>query len=128
MYQVGVPLNRLRISQFFSIDTAGSLVQMCEFYPELFDKICKREPNAYMAMLYFDTEMFRRQKEKKQGKKDKDIDYKKKFSEMLKEEWRFDNKPMQNVRKQINRLMIKYGPFLNQKHYKEFCNNFSSFL
>lgn len=42
MYQVGIPINRLRISQFFSIDTIRSLVNMCEFYPGLFDKICKR--------------------------------------------------------------------------------------
>ena len=122
MYQVGVPINRLRISQFFSIDTARSLTQMCEFYPELFDKICKREPNAYMAMLYYDTELFRRQKKNKQAKKDEEVDYKNKFFEILKEEWRFDNKPMKMVKKQINRLLIKYGPFLNQKHYKELCN------
>lgn len=122
MYQVGVPINRLRISQFFSIDTARSLTQMCEYYPELFDKICKREPNAYMAMLYYDTELFRRQKKNKQAKKDEEVDYKDKFFEMLKEEWRFDNKPMQMVKKQINRILIKYGPFLNQKHYKELCN------
>ena len=77
---------RLRISQFFSIDTAGSLTQMCEFYSELFDKICKREPNAYMAMLYYDTEMFRRQKKNKQQKKDEEVDYKKKFFKMMKME------------------------------------------
>lgn len=99
MYQVGVPINRLRISQFFSIDTVRSLTQMCEFYPKLFDKICKREPNAYLAMLYYDTELFRRQKKNKQAKKDEEVDYKNKFFEMLKEEWRFDNKPMQMVKK-----------------------------
>lgn len=122
MYQVGVPINRLRISQFFSIDTAGSLTKMCEFYPGLFDKICKREPNAYMAMLYFDTELFRRQKKNKQAKKDEEVDYKNKLFEMLKEEWRFDNKSMQTVKKRVNRILIKYGPFLNNKHYKELCN------
>lgn len=122
MYQVGTPINRLRISQFFSIDTIRSLVNMCEFYPGLFDKICKREPNAYMAMLYFDTEMFRRQKKNKQAKKDEEVDYKNKLFEMLKEKWRFDNKSMQYVKKRINRILIKYGPFLNQKHYKELCN------
>lgn len=122
MYQVGVPINRLRISQFFSIDTARSLTQMCEFYPELFDKICKREPNAYMAMLYYDTELFRRQKKNKQAKKDEEVDYKNKFFEILKEEWRFDNKSMQSVKKRINAILIKYGPFLNQNHYKELCN------
>lgn len=62
LYQVGTPINRMRLSQFFSIDTVGSLVKMCQFYPDLFEKICKREPNAYMAMLYYDTEMFRRKK------------------------------------------------------------------
>lgn len=41
---------------------------------------------------------------------------------MLKEEWRFDNKSMQYVKKRINRILFKYGPFLNQKHYKELCN------
>ena len=122
MYQVGIPMNRLRISQFFSIDTAGSLTQMCEFYPDLFDKICKREPNAYMAMLYYDTELFRRQKKNKQAKKDEEVDYKEKFFEMMKEQWRFETKSMQMVKKQISRLLIKYGSFLNQKHYKELCN------
>lgn len=73
-------------------------------------------------MLYYDTELFRRQKKNKQAKKDEEVDYRNKLFEMLKEEWRFDNKPMQRVKKQINRLLIKYGPFLNQKHYKELCN------
>lgn len=122
MYQVGIPINRLRISQFFSIDTISSLVNMCEFYPGLFDKICKREPNAYMAMLYYDTELFRRQKKNKQAKKDEEVDYKEKFFGIMKEEWRFDNKSMQYVKKCINRILIKYGPFLNQKHYKKLCN------
>lgn len=122
MYQVGVPINRLRISQFFSIDTAGSLTKMCEFYPGLFDKVCKREPNAYMAMLYFDTELFRRQKKNKQAKKDEEVDYKNKLFGMLKEDWRFDNKSMQTVKKRVNRILIKFGPFLNQKYYKELCN------
>ena len=111
MYQVGIPINRLRISQFFSIDTIRSLVNMCEFYPGLFDKICKREPNAYMAMLYYDTELFRRQKKNKQAKKDEEVDYKEKFFGMMKEEWRFDNKSMQYVKKRVNRILIKYAKF-----------------
>lgn len=121
MYQVGVPLNKLRISQFFSIDTAGSLVKMCEFYPGLFDKICKREPNAYMAMLYFDTEMFRRQKKKNQTKKDEEIDYKKKALELLNESWRFDTPTTKKLYKYITRIMMKFGPHITQKHYKTMC-------
>lgn len=122
MYQVGVPLNRLRISQFFSIDTASSLVQMCEFYPELFDKICKREPNAYMAMLYFDTELFRRNKEKKQkSDKEENIDYKKKLMELLSESWRFESKSGRTVYVAVSRLLLKYGPVIQEKEYKDLC-------
>lgn len=60
MWQVGVPKNQLRISQFFSIDTAKCLVKMSEFKPDLMNRIIKREPNAYLASLYYDSEMFRR--------------------------------------------------------------------
>ena len=59
MYQVGIHLNQLRVSQFFSVDTAKSLVRMNEYYPDLMDRIIRREPNAYLAALYWDSEMFR---------------------------------------------------------------------
>ena len=122
MYQVGVPMNRMRISQFFSIDTAGSLVNMCEFYPHLFDKICAREPNAYMAMLYYDTELFRRQKKNKQVKKDEDIDYKKRYFELRKEKWRFESKSMKYTLKSCDHLVLRYGAIMTNKHYKDLCN------
>lgn len=117
MYQIGVPKNRMRISQFFSIDTAGSLVQMCEFYPELFDKICKREPNAYMAMLYFDTELFRRIKKKNQDKAN--IDYKEKTFETMKETWRFESGQGAILIKHVERLLIKYGMHFTNGNYKD---------
>lgn len=122
MYQVGVGLGKLRISQFFSIDTASSLVQMCEFYPELFDKICKREPNAYMAMLYFDSEMFRRNKEKKQKtEKTEKVDHKARLMEMMNESWRFESKSMKMVHTHISRLLLKYGPTIREAEYKDLC-------
>lgn len=118
MYQVGVPLNRLRISQFFSIDTATSLVQMCEFYPDLFNKICKREPNAYMAMLYFDTEMFRRKKESKAKAKEENINYKEKLFELLKEDWRFQNTSGMKTKRTVERLLLLYAPIIKNMEYK----------
>lgn len=121
MYQVGVPLNRLRISQFFSIDTASSLVQMCEFYPELFDKICKREPNAYMAMLYFDTELFRRDKKRKEHKKEQKIDYKARLMKLLNESWRFESKQGKMIYVAISRLLLKYGPMIRESEYRDLC-------
>ena len=51
---------------------------MAQYYPGLYTKICEREPNAYMAMLYYDTELYRRAKREKDT-----VDYKKKFFEYI---------------------------------------------
>ena len=59
LYQIGHSRREMRLSQFFSIDTAKSLVRMSEHDPGLMDRIIAREPNAYLAALYWDTEMFR---------------------------------------------------------------------
>lgn len=59
LYQVGRTRPQMRISQFFSIDTARTLVSLSEFEPGLMERVSKREPNAYLAALYWDTEMFR---------------------------------------------------------------------
>ena len=85
MWQVGVPKNQLRISQFFSIDTAKCLVKMAEFKPDLMNRITKREPNAYLASLYFDSEMFRRSSpnRRKIEKDEEKKDYKKLVIQML---------------------------------------------
>lgn len=120
MYQVGVPINKMRISQFFSIDTASSLVKMCEFYPNLFDKICKREPNAYMAMLYFDTELFRRSNKKKQRKKD-NVNYKQKLMELMKESWRFETDSMKRLYKSVKRVVVLKGENFDNDQWKRLC-------
>lgn len=60
LWQSGASKNALRVSQFFSIDTARSLVKMNEYYPDLMERIMRREPNAYLASLYWDSEMFGR--------------------------------------------------------------------
>lgn len=49
---------------------------MNEYYPDLMEKIIRREPNAYLAALYWDSEMFgrstlaRKQNEKEMIEKD----------------------------------------------------------
>lgn len=60
LWQSGTGKGQLRVSQFFSIDTAKSLVKMNEYYPDLMERIIRREPNAYLAALYWDSEMFGR--------------------------------------------------------------------
>lgn len=81
LYKVGVPKGRLRISQFFSIDTIKSLPKVLEFYPDLYEKILRREPNADLAMLYHDTDMFRSSRQNNKFGVDKDKTYR----EMLKD-------------------------------------------
>ena len=58
LWQAGTRKGQLRVSQFFSVDTARSLVKMNEYYPDLMERVTRREPNAYLAALYWDSEMF----------------------------------------------------------------------
>jgi predicted phosphoadenosine phosphosulfate sulfurtransferase len=60
MYQAGIGKNQLRICQLFSVDCVGSLIHIAEYEPGLWERILRREPNAYLAMLYWDTELYRR--------------------------------------------------------------------
>ena len=76
LWQSGSSKRQMRVSQFFSVDTARSLVKMNEYYPDLMERIIRREPNAYLAALYWDSEMFgrssRKRKESEQGQEQKD--------------------------------------------------------
>lgn len=81
LYKVGVQRNRLRISQFFSVDTIRILPKVLEFYPDLYERILRREPNAELVMLYWDTEMFRSSRQN--NTHDKNKDYRKLFNEEM---------------------------------------------
>lgn len=87
LWQVGEGKNRMRLSQFFSSDTARILVKMGEHAPDLMERVIRREPNAYIASLYWDTELFRREKKNKvkhaDGTVDEDIDYRKRFMDLF---------------------------------------------
>lgn len=76
LWQSGSSKRQMRVSQFFSVDTARSLVKMNEYYPDLMERIIRREPNAYLAALYWDSEMFgrssRKRKEAEAGQEQKD--------------------------------------------------------
>ena len=85
LWQAGTRKGQLRVSQFFSIDTARSLVKMNEYYPDLMERVIRREPNAYLAALYWDSEMFGRStKGRRQMEKGSDTkDYKKELLTMF---------------------------------------------
>lgn len=84
LYKVGVALNKLRISQFFSIDTIKTLPKVMEFYPDLYERVLRREPNADLVMLYWDTDMFRSSKQDNKFDLDGTKNYKQMFIDTMK--------------------------------------------
>lgn len=61
MYACGLSRKHLRIANFFAVDSCTVLSKLYEFRPDLAEKVNRREPNAYIVQMYWDTEMFRRQ-------------------------------------------------------------------
>lgn len=119
LYKVGVPRNKLRISQFFSIDTIKSLPKVLEFYPDLYQRVIRREPNADLAFLYYDTDMFRSARQGKQFAEKKD--YKKiLFDELKKAAKNPDNYADYDKTKRIVSKMVRenYSNAVYQKTYQ----------
>lgn len=122
LWQSGTPKNQLRVSQFFSVDTAKSLVQMNEYYPDLMERVIRREPNAYLASLYWDSEMFGRRTRKRRqiesGEPDKD--YKALLMEMFSDMPRYFNTPLKmRVGKGYRTLFIRVGKVATKKDYQQ---------
>jgi len=118
LYQTGSSLKDMRVSQFFSVDTAKSLVKMNEYYPELMDKIIRREPNAYLAALYWDSEMFRRSTKNRRNIEEQK-DYKAEVYKILKDPRKnFPTKGgLENAQWMI-KILLKYGSIIETKIYK----------
>ena len=123
MWQAGLNKSQLRVSQFFSIDTARSLVKMNEYYPNLLDSIIKREPNAYLAALYWDTEMFgrngktRKELEGETLNKDYRAELHKLFSDI---ERYFPGKHQRKVAKSYRNFYLSAMQIIDDKELKHF--------
>lgn len=121
LWQSGENRRNMRLSQFFSIDTARILVKLGEFYPDLMQRVNRREPNAYIATMYWDTEMFRRSSssrkntEKNEKPKDYDEEIKKIFKNFNEH---FDTKNKIAYGKQYRNLYMNYGGIMSEKHKK----------
>ena len=122
MYQVGVNRNQLRVSQFFSVDTVPVLVHLAEYDPSLMERVLRREPNAYLAMLYWDSEMFHRSTKNRrelegEGKKD----YRALLKDMLFiRPGDFFNTPhKREVAKQYRKLFIRMDGMARPRDYKK---------
>ena len=118
LWQSGLSKKNLRVSQFFSIDTARSLVKMNEYYPDLMERIIKREPNAYLAALYWDSEMFgrrsniRKKQEKDTVKKDYQAELIKVFNHMPQY---FPTPHKMTVAQRYRKFFLKASAFIDQK-------------
>jgi predicted phosphoadenosine phosphosulfate sulfurtransferase len=121
LWQVGTNKRRLRISQFFSIDTAGALVSMGEFYPNLMEKVTKREPNAYLASLYWDSEMFRRSSTKRRKLEEDTPDgyYKEKVLSMMQDiKGNFDTPKKQKDARDLLRRISNISHMMIERDWK----------
>lgn len=121
LYQVGVNRNRLRVSQFFAIDTVGSLVNLSQFYPDLMDRICEREENAYIALLYWDSEMFHRRTAARKAIEDNEPpkDYKALLEETFRNPGRyFTNPHAMQICQAYKRAYIGLQSMMTEKHYR----------
>ena len=94
---------------------------MNEYYPDLMERIIRREPNAYLAALYWDSEMFgrstkaRKQMEETQNK----IDYKAKLLEMFSDmDTYFATKHKRTVAERYRNFFLQTSTILTEKDYK----------
>lgn len=121
LWQSGSAKNQLRVSQFFSVDTARSLVQMNEYYPDLMERIIRREPNAYLAALYWDSEMFGRRSKtrRKIESTESDKDYKALLLEMFNNMPKYFTTPHKmKIAKAYRALFLKASLIATEKDYK----------
>lgn len=65
LYEAGVSKRQLRLCAFFGDCGTQGLRWIAETDNDLWQRIEKREPNAYLVLLYWDSEMFRRSTRKR---------------------------------------------------------------
>lgn len=65
LYEAGVKKNQLRLCAFFGDCGTQGLRWIAETDNDLWQRIERREPNAYLVLLYWDSEMFRRSSDKR---------------------------------------------------------------
>lgn len=122
MWQAGISKNQLRVSQFFSSDTASSLVRMNEYYPDLMERVIRREPNAYLAALYWDSEMFgRKTSKRKELEGETGKDYKALVKDMLftRPEHYFTSPHKLTVARQYRKMVIKLDNHARPTDYRK---------
>lgn len=121
LYRVGVPKFNLRLCNFFAAESIAGLRHIAQTDAKLWEQIEKREPNAYLTLLYWDSEMFKRSTRKRrelEGESKKD--YKALCEEMLiRNPTRyFTNPSTQHTAKHYRKFLISNGAFMQSWHYR----------
>lgn len=122
IYQAGENRHSLRISNFFAADSLRGLKHVAETDPDLWARIEKREPNAYLVMLYWDTEWYkRRSKTRRRNEAGENKDYKELTRKMLFEEFdrHFTNPTTRRVASQYKRLFFKTDGMARPRDYRK---------
>ena len=112
----------MRISNFFGIDSLAGLRHVAETDPKLWAQIERREPNAYMTLLYWDSEMYKRSshsRKKQEGEQNKD--YKALCRVLLFEEGEkfFTNPTTRHVMQQYRRCYTKIDGMARPRDYRK---------
>ena len=123
LYRVGVNKHHLRLCNFFGAESIAGLRWVAETDPDLWNKILRREPNAYLALLYWDSEMFKRST-RKRAKLEEDQDkkdYKALCKHMLFEapDQYFTTKARKDMARSYKQLYIKGFSFMTERHFKK---------
>lgn len=122
IYQAGENRHSLRISQFFACDSLRGLKHVAETDPGLWERIERREPNAYLVLLYWDSEWYKRNSRTRRKNEEADNkDYKTLCREMLFEhpDKYFTNKTTRTVARSYRSLYVKMDGIGRARDYRK---------
>lgn len=122
IYQAGENRHSLRISNFFGLDSLRGLKHVAETDPDLWQRIERREPNAYLTLLYWDTEWYKRNsRTRKKNEAGDTRDYKELVRRMLFEDFdrHFTNATTRRVATQYRKAYTKLDGLARPRDYKQ---------
>ena len=122
IYQAGENRHSLRISNFFACDSLRGLKHVAETDPDLWARIEKREPNAYLTLLYWDTEWYKRSSRTRRRNEAGDTrDYKELTRKMLFDEFdkHFTNPTTRKVADAYKKCYTKVAGIARPRDYKQ---------
>lgn len=122
IYQAGESRRSLRISNFFACDSLRGLKHVAETDPDLWARIEKREPNAYLTLLYWDTEWYKRSSStRRKNEANDNKDHKELCRQMLfvDADKYFTNSTTRNVAHQYRRCFTKIDGMARPRDYRK---------